>query len=101
MRIKIVGRLRQDFTLDSGYTFHGVKYFGVVLDEVQEGLQGNKTTEIKVPDGSPYADQPMELDKIYVIYFNQKGAVEYVRPDDGAPSSFGVFSDVGSEVKKK
>lgn len=101
MKIKIVGRLRQDFTLDSGYQFHGVKYFGIVLDEVQEGLQGNKTTEIKIPDGSAYAQQPMDVDRTYTIYFNQKGAVEFVRPDDGAPSSFDVFEDIGSEVKKK
>lgn len=38
MRIKVVGRLRQDYTLDNGYSFHGVKYFGIVLDDQREGL---------------------------------------------------------------
>lgn len=99
MKVKIVGRLRQDFTLDNGYTFHGVKYFGVVMDEPQEGLQGCKTTEIKVPDGSPYALSPLEVDQTYLLYFNQRGALELVRPDDGAPSSVDIF--VGEEVKKK
>ena len=99
MRIKVVGRLRQDFRLDSGYSFHGVKYFGVVLDEEQEGLQGCLTTDIKIPDGTPFASVPMELDRTYIVYFNKKGAVDFVRPDDGAPSSFDVF--VEEEVKKK
>lgn len=99
MRIKVVGRLRQDYTLDSGYTFHGVKYFGVVLDEEQEGLQGCQTTDIKIPDGSPFAAVPLEIDRTYIVYFNKKGAVDFVRPDDGAPSSFDVF--IEEEVKKK
>ncbi len=100
MRIKVVGRLRQDYTLDGGYTFHGVKYFGVVLDEEQEGLQGCQTTDIKIPDGSPHSAVPLELDRTYIVYFNKKGAVDFVRPDDGAPSSFDVFIE-DEEVKKK
>lgn len=101
MRIKIVGRLRQDYTLDNGVTFHGIKYFGINLDEQKEGLQGQMTMEIKIPDGSPYALQPLEVGKTYTVYFNQKKAVDFIRPDDGAPSSFDVFEDIGSEVKKK
>ena len=95
MRIHVVGRLRQDFQLDNGYQFHGVKYFGLILDEVAEGLDGHKTTDIKISDSSPLSARPLEVDKTYIVYFNQKGGVDYVQPDDSA-GSFG-FS-YGEEV---
>lgn len=101
MRIRIMGRLRQDFTLDSGYQFHGIKYFGEVLDETKEGLQGNMTTDLKIPDGSPFSSVPLEVDQTYIIYFNQKGAVDFISQDAGAPSSFDIFSETGKEVQKK
>ena len=80
MLVEIVGRERQDFKLDNGYEFHGVKYYAVVEDEVKENLQGKITTELKIADGTRCADHaPMELNSKYVLYFNQKGKVDYLR----------------------
>lgn len=98
MRMKVLGRLRQDYRLDSGYEFHGVKYFGLNLDETKEGLQGSMTMDLKVPDSSPLSASPFEVGAVYRIYFNQKGVVEFVQRDDGQPSSFGIFDGLGSEV---
>lgn len=98
MKFQVVGRIRQDYTLDNGYSFHGVKYYGIDLDQEKEGLQGKITTDLKVPDGSPMATVSMEVGNIYIVYFNQKGGVDYIRSDDGAPSSFGVYDHLGEEV---
>lgn len=97
MRIKVVGRLRQDYTLDNGYSFHGVKYFGIVLDDQREGLEGCTTTDLKIADNSLLATNPMQVDGTYIIYFNQKGAVDFVQLDNSAVS-FDSFID---DPKKK
>jgi hypothetical protein len=92
MRIKVIGRLRQDYTLDNGYTFHGVKYFGEVLDDQREGLEGHMVTDLKISDTSPLAMNPMQVGATYIVYFNQKGAVDFLQPDNSA-AGFDVFVD--------
>lgn len=100
MKFQVVGRLRQDYDLSAqnGPKFHGVKYYGIDLDQQQEGLEGNICTDIKIPDGSSFALSPLEVGRVYVVYFNQKKGVDYIRPDDGAQSSFGVYDHLGEEV---
>lgn len=78
MKIKVVGIESQDYKLDNGYAFKGKKIHCVELDSVKKGLVGNLTTVFKVADDSPLASTPIEIGNEYTVFFNQKGALDYI-----------------------
>ncbi len=78
MTIKVVGIENQDYKLDNGYAFKGKKIHCVDLDSEKKGLVGNLTTVFKIADDSPLAVIPIEIGGEYTVFFNQKGALDYI-----------------------
>ena len=58
MIAKIVGIQTQDYKLDNGYAFKGIKVHAIDTMTMNSGLEG----------------------KEYTVYFNQKGAVDFITP---------------------
>ena len=78
MIVKIVGIETQDFTFDDGKTYKGKKLHVVNVDEHKENLVGSPVSVIKIPATSPFYTVSIEPDKLYDIFFDQKGKVAYV-----------------------
>lgn len=80
MKVKIIGIEPQSYTLDSGYSFTGVKYHAIDLETVREGLIGQLMVNFKVSSDSRLASVPVEVGKEYNVYFTQRGALDYIAP---------------------
>lgn len=78
MKIRVVGVQNQDYKLDSGFSFKGVKVHAIDMDSKDACLQGNLTTTIRLAHDSPFPVP--EVGKEYSVYFTQKGAVDYLAP---------------------
>lgn len=79
MQVKIVGIQTQDYTLDSGYSFKGEKIHAIDLETVANGQVGQQVTTFKIPS-TKVIPCVLEVGKEYVVYFTQKGAVDFVSP---------------------
>ncbi len=110
MLVRVVGLLRQDFRLDNGFEFHGYKFQCLDESTQNKDLQGKMVLDFKVPDGHPLSDMPVHLGKVYKVYFDQKGRLDFMTLDDGAaapPSSASFMGDpfegidAGSKPKAK
>ena len=100
MILQIVGVQRQDFKLDSGYEFHGIKVHCVDRGTQLAGLQGCQILDFKVPDGHPMSTIPIHLNKDYRVFFDQKGRLDFMSLEDGvgsAPSD--VFDEPPTKTK--
>lgn len=87
MTIRLVGIQKQDYKLESGYEFHGKKLHGIDLSTMPEGQTGNQViNSLKIPDGSALSQIPLEVGKVYTVYFNQKGQLDSIFPQDKAQS---------------
>lgn len=82
MKIKVVGIENQDYKMDNGYEFKGRKLHCLDLETERQGLIGNKITNIKIADNSPLANEPLEVGKDYIVYFTQKGSLDFIRPSN-------------------
>lgn len=81
MKIKIVGIQPQDYKLDNGYAFKGVKVHAIDLETLPNGQVGNQViNSIKIPEGSPLSQVPLEIGKTYTVYFTQKGQLDTILP---------------------
>ena len=78
MTVKIVGIENQNFTFDDGKTYCGKKLHCVVVDEHKDGLLGCPVSVVKVSDKSEFYNLPLELDKLYLCFFDQKGKLAYL-----------------------
>lgn len=78
MLIKIVGIQSQDYKLDNGYAFTGNKIHAVDMDSVPNGLDGHIVTTFKIAATSPLAAIPLKVGGEYTVYFNQKGALDFI-----------------------
>lgn len=78
MRVKVVGIENQNYKLDSGYEFKGKKIHCIDLDTEKQTLDGNLTTVFKISDDSTLALVPIHVDSEYTVFFNQKGALDYI-----------------------
>lgn len=78
MQVKIVGIQQQDYQLDSGYSFKGQKVYAIDLDSACDDLVGNLVMDFKIPANSPMAAVPLTVNKVYTVYFNQKGKPDYL-----------------------
>lgn len=81
MKIQLVGIQKQDYKLDNGYSFKGVKLHCVDLDSSDSNLVGNVVVNLKIADSSPFSDVPLNVGANYVAYFNQKGGLDYFKQD--------------------
>ena len=79
MQVKIVGIQPQDYTLDSGYSFKGIKVHAIDLGTVADEQLGQQVTTFKIPSTQVFPCV-LEVGKEYVVYFTQKGAVDFVSP---------------------
>lgn len=78
MKIKVVGIESQDYKLDNGYAFKGKKIHCIDLESEKHGLTGNLTTVIKISDDSPLSKVPVDVGCEATVFFNQKGALDYI-----------------------
>lgn len=78
MTIKIVGIENQNFTFDDGKTYSGKKLHVIVVDEHKDGLIGCPVSVVKISSTSEFFNVPLELDKLYTIFFDQKGKLAYI-----------------------
>lgn len=78
MTIKIVGIENQNFKFDDGKTYTGKKLHVVVEDEHKDGLIGCPVSVVKINGSSEFYNVPLELDKLYVCFFDQKGKLAYL-----------------------
>lgn len=78
MIVKIVGIETQDFTFDDGKTYRGKKLHVVNVDEHKNNLVGSPVSVIKISATSEFYTVPIEPDKLYNIFFDQKGKVAYL-----------------------
>lgn len=79
MKIKIVGIQKQDYKLDNGYSFKGLKLHCIDCDTKPEGLIGDVVTNIKISDDSRLSSVPVAVGETYVVYFNQKGGLDFIQ----------------------
>lgn len=84
MVIKIIGIEKQDYKLDNGYAFQGLKIHAADLETVKNSLVGNLTTTIKIPAESPFYNEGYAVGECYRCYFTQKGALDYISRVDPA-----------------
>ena len=87
MLLRIVGLQRQDFKMDNGYEFHGYKFHCVDESTENKELQGRQVVNFKVGDDHPIASMPVHLGRLYKVYFDQKGRLDFMTLDDGATVS--------------
>lgn len=83
MKMQIVGKQRQDFKLDNGYEFHGVKLHCVDEESKPNGLEGYCVTTFSIPDDSELAQVPVKVGEHYTCFFDQKGKLAYFVPVKG------------------
>lgn len=78
MKIEIVGIQDQNYKLDNGYAFDGYKLHCLDVETANDQLTGNLTTTIRIPRSSPFAAN-LVVGRQYNVYFNQKGAVDFLQ----------------------
>lgn len=81
MKVTLIGIEKQDYILDNGYSFKGFKLHCADLETIKDGLVGNQICNLKIPDGSPFDKVPLEIGTNYIVYFNQKGRLDYFKQD--------------------
>lgn len=87
MLVRIVGLQRQDWKMDDGFEFHGYKFHCVDEGTQNKDLQGRMVLEFKVPDGHPLSSMPIQLNKLYKAYFNNRKQLDFLSlSEDVAPS---------------
>ncbi len=79
MKIKIVGIEDQNYKLDNGYSFDGLKLHCLDVETKKDKLIGNVTTTIRVPRDFPQATSLM-VGMECSVYFNQKGQLDFLQP---------------------
>ena len=79
MVVKIVGIETQDFTFDDGKTYKGKKLHVVNVDEHKENLVGSPVSVIKIPATNEYYTVPIDVDKLYTVFYDQKGKVAFLQ----------------------
>lgn len=79
MKIKVIGIERKDYEFDD-VKFHGNYIHSEKLDEPKEGLVGNVSAVIKIPDGHKCAEIPLSVGEKYTVYFDDKKKVDFIAP---------------------
>ena len=78
MIVKVIGIETQDFRFDDGKEYKGKKLHVANVDEHKENLVGCPVSVIKIPATSEFYNLPLELDKLYLCFFDQKGKLAYL-----------------------
>lgn len=78
MKVKILGLQNQDYKLDNGFEFKGVKIHALDLDSAPAGLTGNLTTTFRLASDSPLNSVPLIVGDEYNVFFSQKGALDFI-----------------------
>lgn len=78
MRVKIVGIVPQDYTLDNGYSFKGQKIHAIDLESSVDGQLGHQVMDFKIAADHPLANVPLKVDTDYNLYFTKKGQVDFL-----------------------
>lgn len=84
MLIKIVGIEHQDYKLDNGYSFKGIKLHAEDMSTLKEKLEGNLTTTIKIAEDSPHFSRDFRVGTYHRCYFTQKGTLDCITEVDPA-----------------
>lgn len=78
MKVKIVGVVPQDYTLDNGYAFKGQKIHAIDLETSVEGQLGHQVMDFKIAAEHPLASVPLKVGVEYNLYFTKKGQVDFL-----------------------
>ena len=68
MKVRVIGMKRFDGEVE-GKTYHQTTLFAAVLEEETEGLVGNRTTTIKIPDS--LMPPVLTIGNEYVVYYGE------------------------------
>lgn len=79
MKIKVFGIERKDYEFE-GIKFNGNYIHAAKLDEPKEGLVGDVSVVIKIPDGHKCAGISLSVGEKYTVYFDDKKKVDYIAP---------------------
>lgn len=77
MKVKIIGIERKFYDFD-GVKFDGNYIHCAKLEEPKEGLIGNVSVVIKIPDGHKCSSIPLSVGEKYIVYFDDKKKVDYI-----------------------
>lgn len=80
MKIKIVGVVPQNFTLDNGYHFEGNKIHAIDLETRADGQIGNQVFDFKISKDSKLYGVPLHVGCDYALYFNKKKEADFLSP---------------------
>lgn len=78
MKIRIVGIVPQDYTLDNGYSFKGQKVHCIDLESMVKGQIGCQVMDFKISGDHPLAEVPLVVNAEYNLFFNKKGQVDFL-----------------------
>lgn len=79
MKIKVIGIERKDYDFD-GIKFNGNYIHCAKIDEPRDGLIGDISTVIKIPDGHKCSDVKLLVGNEYTVYFDDKKKVDFIAP---------------------
>lgn len=79
MIVKVIGIENQDFTFPDGKQYTGKKLHVAVVDQHKDGLIGCPVEVIKIPSSNEFYSVPIDVDKHYIVFFDQKGKVAYFK----------------------
>lgn len=80
MTIKVIGVENQNFKFNDGKQYTGKKIHCAVVDQHNDGLVGCPVEVIKISSSNEFYSVPIDVDKLYVVFFDQKGKVAYFAP---------------------
>lgn len=92
MLMQIVGVQPQDYTLDNGYSWKGLKVHAVDLESQTDGLYGNLTVTFKIGTNHPLYNTPIQIGKKYKCFFNLKKELDMMVLTEDEPSAMDQFS---------
>ena len=82
MIIKVIGIQEQDYKLENGYAFKGKKIHAADMSTKGEGLSGHLVLNMKISADDILGKLPIEVGKMYTVYFDQKGRLDYLADYD-------------------
>ena len=77
MVVKVIGIENQNFTFPDGKLYSGKKLHVAVVDQHKDGLIGCPVETIKLSSQNEFYSVPIDVDKHYTVFFDQKGKVAY------------------------
>ena len=92
MLMQIVGVQPQDYRLDNGYSWKGLKIHAIDLDTKADGLLGNMIVNFKIGADHPQYNTPIQIGKKYKCFFDLKKGLDTMVLTEDEPANMDQFS---------